>query len=104
MRLSLPYAKFLSTRRKGKPHMNLAERLSQQSADSSLAPNERARLRCRLAQELEEAGDYEGARAAMGELWQRVGERPRLEGLDDVTRAETLLRAGALTGWIGSAK
>jgi CheY-like chemotaxis protein len=61
-------------------------------------------LRCRLARELEEAGNFEGAREAMGELWQRVGERPVLEGLDQETAADVLLRAGALTGWIGSAK
>ena len=53
---------------------------------------------------LKNPADYEGARRAMGELWQRVGERPMLEGLDKLTRAEVLLRAGVLTGWIGSAK
>src|ERR1041385_5556129 len=83
--------------------MNLAGRLSEQIANISDL-NERARLRCRLAKELEESGDYEGARSAMGELWQRVGERPQLEGLDDVTRADVLLRVGVLTGWIGSNK
>ncbi len=83
--------------------MNLAGRLSEQIANTSDL-NERARLRCRLAKELEESGDYEGARSAMGELWQRVGERPRLDGLDDVTRADVLLRVGVLTGWIGSTK
>src|SRR2546421_3905440 len=88
---------------KGKPHMNLAGRLSEQITNTSDL-NERALLRCRLAKELEESGDYEGARSAMGELWQRVGERPQLEGLDDVTRADVLLRAGVLTGWIGSTK
>jgi CheY-like chemotaxis protein/tetratricopeptide (TPR) repeat protein len=40
----------------------------------------------------------------MGELWSRVGERPALEGLDEATAAEVLLRAGVLTGWIGSDK
>jgi CheY-like chemotaxis protein len=83
--------------------MNLAGQLSEQIANTSDL-NERARLRCRLTKELEESGDYEGARSAMGELWQRVGERPQLEGLDDVTRADVLLRVGVLTGWIGSTK
>ena len=83
--------------------MNLAGQLSEQIANTTDL-NERARLRCRLAKELEESGDYEGARSAMGELWQRVGERPQLEGLDDVTRADVLLRVGVLTGWIGSTK
>ena len=40
----------------------------------------------------------------MGELWSRVGERPILNDLDSATAAEVLLRVGALTGWIGSAK
>ncbi len=37
----------------------------------------------------------------MGELWQGVGGRPVLEGLDAEMQAEVLLRVGALTGWIG---
>ena len=40
----------------------------------------------------------------MGDLWQRVGERPLLEGLDQASSAEVLLRAGSLTGWIGSSR
>src|ERR1700741_811605 len=40
----------------------------------------------------------------MGELWQRIGERPSLDTLDDESQGEVLLRAGVLTGWIGSAK
>jgi transcriptional regulator with PAS, ATPase and Fis domain len=56
-----------------------------------------------LAKELEEAGNYEAAQEAMGALWQCVGERPNLDGLDKQVAAEVLMRAGALTGWIGSA-
>ena len=84
--------------------MNLAKQLLYQIADQSLSTNERAQLRCKLAKQLEEAGNYEAAREAMGELWQRVGERPELERLDHETAAEVLLRAGALTGWIGSTR
>jgi len=40
----------------------------------------------------------------MGELWQRIGERPTLKGLNQRTVAEVLLRSGVLTGWLGSAK
>ncbi len=83
--------------------MNLVEQLLGRIA-STCNPNERAQLRCQLAKELEESGDYEGARAALSELWQRVGQRPDLEGLDEWTRAEVLLRVGVLTGWIGSSK
>jgi DNA-binding NtrC family response regulator len=52
---------------------------------------------------MEEAGDYEAAREALGDLWQRIGERPRTDFLDERTAAEALLRAGTLSGWIGSA-
>ncbi|MFN2455402.1 MAG: sigma 54-interacting transcriptional regulator [Pyrinomonadaceae bacterium] len=65
---------------------------------------ERARLSCKAAKKFEESGDYEAARHAMGELWRRLGERPVLDDLDQATAAEVLLRAGALSGWIGSAK
>lgn len=78
--------------------MSLAEQLSRQLEDPKLDQEERARLRCRIAGELEEAGDYEAARQAMGDLWRRVGEYPKLDALDEVTRAEVLLRAGTLTG------
>ncbi|OLE51633.1 MAG: hypothetical protein AUG51_22020 [Acidobacteria bacterium 13_1_20CM_3_53_8] len=40
----------------------------------------------------------------MGELWHGVGYRPVVEGLDERTAAEIILRAGVLTGWIGSCK
>jgi tetratricopeptide (TPR) repeat protein len=64
---------------------------------------ERVQQACARARKLEETGDYEAARATLSELWQRVGERPKLDGLDQQTAAEVLLRAGVLSGWIGSA-
>jgi hypothetical protein len=84
--------------------MNIPTQLLHRIADPSLPRDERALLRCQLAKELEDVGNYEAAREAMGELWQRVGERPVLDGLDDATAADVLLRAGVLTGWIGSVK
>lgn len=84
--------------------MSISSQLLHQIADPSLTHNERARLRCQLAKELEDVGNYEVAREAMGDLWSRVGERPVLEGLDEATAAEVLLRAGVLTGWVGSVK
>lgn len=83
--------------------MNLAEQLLEQIADPTLSHSERARLRCQLAKALAELGDYKGAREAMGELWSRVGERPVLDGLDQRTAAEVLLRVGTLTNYIGGA-
>ncbi len=84
--------------------MNPTKDLLHQILNPKLSPNERARLRCELAKLLEEARNFEAAREAMGELWQRAGERPILEGLDQLTAADVLLRSGALTGYIGSTK
>lgn len=64
---------------------------------------ERARVLCAQAKELEEAGKYEDARALLSEFWQRIGEQPKLDGLDGSVRAELLLRVGTLSGWLGSA-
>lgn len=76
--------------------------LQQNHTKSGLS--ERAQLLCARAKELEEAGEFEDARGAISEFWQRIGERPQVEGLDEIARAEVLLRAGALSGWIGSAR
>ena len=83
--------------------MHLAKVLLDEISDQNLSVNDRALLRCRLARQLEHSGDYEAASEAMADLWQGVGTRPMLEGLDDETAAQVLLRVGALTGWIGSA-
>jgi transcriptional regulator with PAS, ATPase and Fis domain len=83
--------------------MSLASQLLRQVDNTALSLTERALLRCQFAKELEDSGNYEAARDAMGEFWQRIGERPQLDGLDAHAAAEVLLRAGSLSGWIGSA-
>lgn len=70
--------------------------------DPNLSINERALLRCRLAKEFENLGNYDAAREALGELWENFGEPAKLEDLNPQTTAEVLLRVGTLTGWIGS--
>lgn len=84
--------------------MYLANELLRELETPGLSLNERARIRCRVSKQLEQAGDFEEAREAMAELWQGVGARPMLEGLDEETKAEVLLGVGALTGWIGRAR
>jgi DNA-binding NtrC family response regulator len=84
--------------------MHLHTSLLRQLDNPRLSRNERAKLCCRLAKELEEAGNYEAARKALSELWQRIGERPKIDGFDQRTAAEVLLRVGSLTGWIGSSQ
>jgi CheY-like chemotaxis protein/tetratricopeptide (TPR) repeat protein len=84
--------------------MIISSQLLHEIADPTLDAEKRARLRCRLAIELEDIGNYEAAREAMGELWPEVGGRPALDELSEVTAAEVHLRVGVLTGWIGSVR
>jgi transcriptional regulator with GAF, ATPase, and Fis domain len=84
--------------------MNLAISLLQRLDEPRLNPAEKAQLRCALAKALEDGGSYEAASRGLGEYWQGVGVRPRLSGLDEAAQAELLLRAGALSGWLGSAR
>jgi two-component system chemotaxis response regulator CheY len=84
--------------------MIISNQLLNQIADPSLSQDERARLRCQLAKQLEDVGNYEAAREAMGELWPRFEGRPVLDELSAAVAAEVLLRVGVLTGWIGSVK
>ena len=82
--------------------MIISSQILHRIGDTTLPQNERARLRCQLAKELEDVGNYDAAREVMGEIWSRIGERPLLNELDEATTAEVLLRVGVLTGWIGS--
>lgn len=82
--------------------MSLRASLLRQLANPYLSRNQRAELGCDVARQLENVGDYEGAREAIGEFWQGIGERPQVAGLNDSVAAEMLLRAGALTGWLGN--
>ncbi|HEX8069832.1 MAG TPA: sigma 54-interacting transcriptional regulator [Pyrinomonadaceae bacterium] len=84
--------------------MNLATSLLQRLDEPRLSPTEKARLRCALAKALADAGNYEAASHGLGAYWAGVGVRPVLSGLDEDTQAELLLRVGALSGWLGSAR
>ena len=82
--------------------MSLRASLLRQLDNPYLSRNQRAELGCDVARQLEDIGDYEGAREAIGEFWRGVGERPQVEGLNRSAAAEVLLRAGTLTGWLGN--
>ena len=56
------------------------------------------------AKALEETGRYEEAAGALSHVWAGPGARPEVTGLEPSIAAELLLRAGTLTGWVGSAK
>ena len=59
---------------------------------------------CELAKNLAEAGEFESACEMLQPFWPGLLQRPNTTGLSDDAAAELLLRAGALTGSLGSAK
>src|SRR5919202_1341165 len=84
--------------------MDLTNHTLQGLASLDLSADGGAKLRCEVSRAYEEAGDYERACAALGELWRRVGERPVVDGLAPDVAAEVLLQAGRLTSGLGSAR
>jgi CheY-like chemotaxis protein/tetratricopeptide (TPR) repeat protein len=75
--------------------------LASLKGQSDLTLADRADLSCRLAKQLEKAGEYESACEALSEFWPIQNESSKLEGLDEPMKAEVLLRIGALTSWLG---
>src|SRR5215217_1952752 len=59
---------------------------------------------CELAKNLGEAGEFESACEILRPFWHGLLRRPETLGLADEAKAELLLRAGTLTGFLGSAK
>ncbi len=57
--------------------------------------------RCATAKKLIRTGKYEAACEVLAGLWS-IGDHPKIEGLPPNEQAELLLRAGALSGWVGS--
>ena len=83
--------------------MNLTSALLHQIDEIGRTPESQAQNRCTLAQELENAGNFVTASRALGALWEGIGVRPALGGFEPRTQAVILLRAGVLSGWLGSA-
>src|SRR5437867_894438 len=67
-----------------------------------LTPVERAKRCCDVAKQLEKVGEYEAACEALSEFWPERNGSLNLDGLDEATGAEVLLRVGAMSGWLGS--
>ena len=82
--------------------MDLQTFLSQSQSEISVLDN--VIPLCELARGLEEAGEFERAAEILQPFWRGLPNRPETEGLTDEAKAELLLRAGTLTGWLGSAK
>jgi CheY-like chemotaxis protein/tetratricopeptide (TPR) repeat protein len=75
--------------------------LKNQSVDLTLGG--RAELSCRIARQLEKIGEYEAGCEALAEFWPDRNASPKLDDLSESMKADILLRAGALAGWLGSA-
>jgi tetratricopeptide (TPR) repeat protein len=84
--------------------MTLADVHLRELDDSSLTENERASMRCRVAAECILNGQFRAAAEALGELWSGVGLRPNVSGLNEITTAEVLQQAGALSGRMGESR
>ena len=83
--------------------MTLISQLTALKNQSDLTLAERADVSCRLAKQLEKAGEYEAACEALSEFWPGQDRPPKVNELDELTTAEVVLRIGALTGWKASA-
>lgn len=84
--------------------MTLRASLLRELVNPNLSVGGRAELCCELAREFQDKGEYEEAREVLIHFWPRIGERPKLAGLEPNTAAEVLLRVGVLTGAIGSSR
>jgi hypothetical protein len=82
--------------------MTLRSSLLRELDNPNLSVNSRAELFCELARDLENRGEYEEARQVLRDYWQGIGESPKLSGLEQSVAGEVLLRAGVLTGYLGS--
>ena len=84
--------------------MNLADTKLNQLFNPSLSHEEQTLLRCEIAAEYIQRGQYEAAREALYPYWRGTGERPDTQELTETTTAELLLQCGTLSGWLGTAK
>lgn len=82
--------------------MTLRASLLREVLNPTVSVGRRVELCCELAQDFENKGEYEEARELLCGLWPEMGQRPDVAELEQDTAAEVLLRAGVLTGWLGS--
>jgi tetratricopeptide (TPR) repeat protein len=81
--------------------MSLRTSRLRQLDNPNLTVNRRAELCCEIAREFENKGEYEKARKTLRNYW-RFGEHPEVVDLEPRMAGEVILRAGVLTGVIGS--
>jgi CheY-like chemotaxis protein len=85
------------------PHKNLISEKTLTTTPKTGSPSERAIYCCLIAKRFEDAGEYEAAYESLVEFWPEREQRLDLEGLEPPAKAEVLLRAGILAGWLGAA-
>ena len=64
--------------------------------------NDRVERCCEAAKECENRGEYDRASKVLSDYWPRIGEAPKLTGLESSAAAELLLCAGVITGLLGA--
>jgi len=72
--------------------MSLLTSLLRELENSSLSVNGRVEKCCEVAKALEYRGEYEEARKVLSAYWPRIGEAPKIAGLEPTTAAELPLR------------
>ncbi|HMH44695.1 MAG TPA: tetratricopeptide repeat protein, partial [Pyrinomonadaceae bacterium] len=84
--------------------MNLTAQLATlRKQTDGLSRNERAKLCCDAAKQLEKVGELEAAAEALEEFWPDRNEAPIMDGLDNPTKGRVMLRVGTLIGLLGGA-
>ena len=64
--------------------MTLRASLLRELDNQNLSVNSRAELCCDIARDFENRGEYEEARRALRDYWRRIGEQPKMDGLEQV--------------------
>src|SRR5437016_6210443 len=83
--------------------MNLTSQLSALREETrGLSRAARAVPCCNLAKQLEKEGEYEAAYEVLSEFWSDRDGPPKLNDLDEETKARLLLRIGSLAGRLGT--
>jgi tetratricopeptide (TPR) repeat protein len=85
--------------------MNLTAQLTTfRTRTDGLSREERARVSCDWAKQMEKVGEYEVAAEGLAEFWPDRSEAPNVDGLELATRARVLLRVGNLIGFLGASR
>jgi len=83
--------------------MNLTTELTTlRTRTRGLSRDERARVSCDWAKQMEKLGEYEHAAEGLEEFWPSRDGAPIVDDLELATKARVLLRVGSLIGFLGA--